>query len=189
MRDAVSLDEMRERVGRAIFGNDWLGGRPDDEWALIRSHGPKKALVVRTDGSTVWLPHITPCPPTLVRKLDEALGRAERAQAQFVTVDTWIQEYVCVPHPAHGGDRKVFNATLRAYEAGKPDGRGARPRGPKPVTLERVVAEMRAHLDSGTLTAEGLHNAKEENLASGYGCSRDVVRKARLIALAPPPEK
>jgi len=32
VKSTVSLNDMRERVGRAIVGADWIGGLSTDEW-------------------------------------------------------------------------------------------------------------------------------------------------------------
>jgi hypothetical protein len=32
----ISLDDMRERIGRAIFGADWLGGPSAEDWKLTK---------------------------------------------------------------------------------------------------------------------------------------------------------
>lgn len=69
-----------------------------------------------------------------------------------------------------------------------PPGRGAdsleRRRGPKPVVFERVRDRMLEDLRLGQCTTEGLESAKEIELESTYGASRDICRKARNRALS-----
>jgi hypothetical protein len=42
VKSTISLNDMRERVGRAIFGADWIGGLSADEWELLGMRGPQQ---------------------------------------------------------------------------------------------------------------------------------------------------
>jgi hypothetical protein len=167
---------MRERVGRAIFGKDWIGGLSNAEWTLIQQHGPARRQIQRYDGSFVSLPHIKPCPPSLRAKLDRALGRAERASAQYVTVDSWIQDHQLPVDPSRPAKLKTFNAALRRAFPRPATPTKGKP-GPKPKVRERVIAEMRAH-DQNALGA-----MSDKDLEFQFKCNRETARKARESVL------
>jgi hypothetical protein len=107
MKQTVSLDEMRERVARLMFGDDWIGGLTDEQYELLRAHAPAARPVVRSDGLTNYLEHVKCCPVSIADKLDRAIGRQARMGAQYVTVDSWIQDHGL---PVGAADRKSFNA-------------------------------------------------------------------------------
>ena len=43
MASFISLNEMRERVGPVLFGDDWIGEATDEDWSLIAITGLKSA--------------------------------------------------------------------------------------------------------------------------------------------------
>jgi hypothetical protein len=60
-------------------------------------------------------------------------------------------------------------------------GPAVRTRGPRPVVMPRVIAEMTADLEKGY----DLAGATEEELSTKYGpASRDTCRKARSVVLS-----
>jgi hypothetical protein len=62
--------------------------------------------------------------------------------------------------------------------------RTARPRGMRPLKLERVRDAMRDDIKHGRYTVAELENMLEKNLAAHYGVSRDTARKARKAVVS-----
>ncbi len=179
MDPIISLNEMRERVGTRIFGASWIGGLTDEEYELVRDHGPYQRNVVRSDGSSISLNHIEPCSQRIARKLDSALGRRVRIDAQYVTVDSWIQDHGFPVDPAMPADRKEFNRVVREeFRIDKAPPIVARPRGPKAKILPRVIAEMEADLASGRLTNSELFELPYKELEIRYQASRERCNAA-----------
>jgi hypothetical protein len=180
MRKEIGLNEMRERVARLIYGKDWIGSLTDEQYELLRAHAPAPRAVVRTDGSTIRLGHVERCPSTLAAKLDRAIGRQARMDAQFVTVDSWIQDHGFLERVA---DRAQFNRAIRKEGPAKKSTTLAR-RGPKPKILPRVIAEMQADLEKGSLILDALKQLPQKELASRYSASRETTEKARATVVA-----
>jgi hypothetical protein len=181
MRETISLDEMRERVARLIFGDDWIGGLTDDQHQLLKQYAPEPKAVVRTDKSVAHLNHVAKCPAGLSDKLDQAMGRLMRRDAQYVTVDSWIQDRGFPVDPRVDGDRKAFNKAVRDYQNDAPA--AAPSRGRKAKVQPRVEQDMRDDLNSGKLTRDRLASMLEKEMEDRYRASRDTVRKARTAVL------
>jgi hypothetical protein len=93
MSNSISFDDMRERVGRAFYGDAWIDKTPDREWQLIQRYGPERAP--RPDGArrASWDEIVRPCPPGLTKDLAIALGLHRIACAQLGTADEWLRLY------------------------------------------------------------------------------------------------
>jgi hypothetical protein len=80
----ISLNEMRERVAKLIFGDDWIGGLTDEQYKLLGKYiTPRK--IIRTDGSTHRLDHIERCPAGLASELDRVIGRQAQSDSAVVS--------------------------------------------------------------------------------------------------------
>lgn len=183
MNPFISLNEMREQVARMIYGDDWIGGLGDDEYELLREHGPRARAIKRTDGSTINLNHITKCSanPT---KLDRAIGRQVRMEAQFITVDSWVQDNGFQVDPRHPADRRRFNAVLRAaLKAAKPES-AVRKRGTKAEILPRLVAAMSEDIAKERISISDFEALPDKELEARYEGKRERVRTARKQVLA-----
>jgi hypothetical protein len=167
----IYLDEMRERVGRAIFGADWLGGTDDADWALICSEFGIRSSDRATPDGILALPSIKPCPSKIASKLDRAIGRAARADAQYSTVDTWVQNNGFPLGVATPTERKTFEKALRGLQP--PASPAPRKRGPKTGILERVMTEMR------TMPRDELNAMGEKEMAFRFNATRERCRAAR----------
>jgi hypothetical protein len=55
--------------------------------------------------------------------------------------------------------------------------------GPRPLTRDRVMREMRNDLHCGRFTSDELRGIKQESLAKQYKVSRDTARKALIAVL------
>jgi hypothetical protein len=180
MKDTISLKEMRERVAKTLFGDDWIGPLPQEECDLLKAHGPSARSIVRLDGSTVRLDHVNKCPPKQAAKLDAAIGRQARMQAQYVTVDSWIQDHGFSFDPRHAADRKDFNRALRKFQQNGQSAQPARRRGPKASVGPKIVAAMVDDIQQGRTTLVELGTLREKQLEGRYGkYNRETLRKAR----------
>jgi hypothetical protein len=188
MRPTISLNEMRERVGKKLFGDDWIGGFTDEEYEFLRAQGPFPRNVVRKDGTTIWLLHINRLPATLRSKVDRVIGRRVRQDAQYTTVESWLQDHQLLVDPKLHADRSSFNSILRR-ELVEFAETTPRPRGPKPKILPRVMAQMRAELDNGALSELDLEKMQEKERENRYGASRERCRVAIARVLAERREK
>jgi hypothetical protein len=174
----ISLDDMRERVGLAIFGADWLGEVSDEDWTLIKGpNGIKQSDRYTPDGICKF-PAINPCPRALAPKLDRAIGRAARCEAQYSAVDTWMMNSSI--GVATSMDRKTFNAIMRNEFGPAPATAAPGQRGPKAKVLPRLMSEIESDLTSGKLTIDELRNTVVKKLAPRYNAKPSSFRAARM---------
>jgi hypothetical protein len=106
MSNKISLDEMRERVGRAFYGDAWIDKVPDRDWQLIQRYSPE-----RKDGipANFWDEMVRPCPPELIKDLAAAMGLHRLSCAQLGTADEWLRLYGFL-QPSF--DREEFEAAF-----------------------------------------------------------------------------
>jgi hypothetical protein len=183
MRTEISLGEMRERIARLIFGNDWIGGLTTDQYEMLQAHAPTARDILRSDGSTIRLDHAKRCSAGIADKLDRALGRRARMSAQYVAVDSWIQDHGLPVDPSRPADRKAFNALLRKEMSAARARPAEKQRGPKAQILPRLSAAMQHDLSSGALTRAELLALPDKELEARYGAKRERVRAARSAVL------
>jgi hypothetical protein len=90
MNDTITRDEARDRIGRAIYADDWIGSLRIDEVKLLS--GPfgirKKTL---SNGRPIDF--IDVCPADSRTQLDIALGRQLRSWAQLSSTVDWMEEH------------------------------------------------------------------------------------------------
>jgi hypothetical protein len=189
MRKNISLNEMRERVARLIFGHDWIRTLTDAELELLEKYSLRRREIVRKDGSTVLLDHVERYPPDLASEIDRARGRDSRLAAQWVTIDTWLQDHGLPVGEWHGADRKTFNAIMRAElrktkSASIEIKRETKRRGPKPTILPRLITRMKDDIANRKLSLDELENMPDKELQAKYAARRERVRKARQIVVA-----
>jgi hypothetical protein len=186
MRKEIWLNEMRERVAKLLFGDDWIRTLTDAEHDLLQKYPLTPREIVRTDGSTVSLDHVVRYPRRLAAQIDRARGRAIRLDAQWVTIDTWLQDQgLPIADPRRGADRKEFNAIIRAeVRKTRPAPIEPKRRGPKPKILPRLLTAMNDDLANRKLSSDELENMPDKELQAKYGAGRERVRRARQIVLA-----
>jgi hypothetical protein len=175
----ITLAEMRERVAKMIFGDDWIGDLKDEEYDLLEKHGPKNRNIQRADRSTIRLPHIARYPERGSRKLDLALGKQVRLDAQLTTVDTWIQDNNFPVDPREPGDRAKFDEALGKTSIKVSSGR----RGPKPKILLQVMERIENQLAAGALTVDKLRSLSEKEMEHRFRAKRERCREARKQVL------
>jgi hypothetical protein len=185
MKPTISLNEMRERVAELIFGDDWIRTLTDEEYELLNKYRFESRFIDRTDGSSVQLYHVKPYPRRLAAKIDRARGRALRLDAQWVTIDTWLQDHHLPVDPRRAADRKGFNAIVRAEarNAKSASKIEQRRRGPKAHILPRVIKAMKDDIANKQLTPDELRTLPDKELQAKYTASRERVRAARLAVI------
>src|SRR5205085_1475578 len=99
---------------------------------------------------------------------DRALGRAMRLQAQYATVDTWLQEHGMLSGVDRAGNihanRKDFRALIRSETRKRAPAMPERQRGPKTGILQRVMDAMENALAEGQITRERLAAMPDKEL-------------------------
>jgi hypothetical protein len=184
MNPIISLDEMRARIAEKLFGDDSIDDLTEEQYELLKLYGPRLRDVSRTDGSTIKLNHIAAVPETLRTKLDLALGRQARMDAQFTTVDSWIQDHGLPVDPRRTAERSKFNKLIRLEFPTPKEGEDApRKTGPKATILPHVMGEMRKQLDSGKLTEEELFDLTDKELEARFAARQERCRVARKRVL------
>ena len=183
----ISLNEMRDQAARLIFGDDWIGSLTDEQHELLRSHPFAPRKIERLDGSSVVLDHAKRLPSRIASKFDRALGRAMRLQAQYVTVNSWLQDHGLLRGIDRAGnihsDRKAFRALIRSETSKPAPAVPERQRGPKTGILVKVMAAMENALAEGQITREQLVAMPDKELEDDFGAKRGTVREARRRVL------
>jgi hypothetical protein len=173
----VTLDEMREIVGQKIFGVGWVGSLSDADYRLFNEHAP-----TRRPRGGVDVAHLNPTPPKLTAKLDRVLGKRIRQDAQYATVDSWIEDHGLPLDGKMPIERKAFQKICRDNFSSKPAPTAGK-RGPKATQRPRVVAEMIGHLRSRALTELQLRDLPNKEMEARYSAGRETCNLARKQVL------
>jgi hypothetical protein len=182
MTKIISLNEMRERVGPVLFGEDWIGEATDGDWKLITGDYGIKQGDRRTADGIRKIPTIKPCPKTLAPKLERALGRHARADAQYSAVDSWLEDHLGFLSTA---DRKLFNKALNKERRDVQAAPSQKPQpGPKPKVLPRIMAAMTTDLNDKNLSRDQLEKMPDKELEFRYQARRQSAREARKRVLS-----
>lgn len=183
MSDTISLNEMRQRVGRAKFGADWIGQPGNEDWDLLKG---KYGIAGRTlppigpNSTHRIVDEIDPCPSNMRQKLDSALGRWLRMTAQYSTVDTWLETHGWSMEPKARAKRDDFEKLLgQELPQKRLRGKVGRPG----RLRDSVIAQMQYQIDHGLISPQSLSKTKQDVLAQEYGASRETVTKARAAVL------
>lgn len=177
-------------VGRAIFGQGWIGGIREregkmicaglssEDMDLIERRGPRPG---KRGGVS-----IEPCPPTIAPQLDQALGRRERANAQRGTAADWLIDRFAAQrgrdrshHVILGYDQTAIVAALKADPPRTPDTAAKRGR---TRIFETIGALMLHEVAIGKRTEAEITKANGKNLQKWYGADPSTCRKARQHA-------
>jgi hypothetical protein len=175
----ISEIEAINIVGRAIFGKGWIGearqhdskmtlvGLSSEDIDLIEQRGPRPG---KRGGTT-----IEPCPQTIERELDLALGRRVRAEAQRGTAAQWLLDHRIIDPQGRGHDRDAIIATLKA-DPPKPADTAAKQGAPEKFTI--IGGLMLGDVAAGTRTEAQIKNASGKNLRKWYSADPATCRKA-----------
>jgi hypothetical protein len=159
-------------VGRALFGDDWIGQLSENDKALLEKYGPKEIL---TSGDPVEI--IERClTADTANRIDRALGRHYRMLAQWNTARRWLIEN---GPPANFGtyDVGALKQALRRLEKIRPEDLKRPGRGRRAGVLPRVVSEMLTALE-GEYSTEQLFNLKTKQLESRFKCGKTTASTA-----------
>jgi hypothetical protein len=170
----IEAAEARRLVGKALYGDDWIGELSSKELKLLTGpNGPQRKRL--SNGRTINI--IPRCSPSLRNKLDLAWGRGERAYLQLATaIDVLHDHGFIFGDKVFDLDRfKMFlskisrpNTELQKRSVGKPR-----------VLIEGVVTRMASDMRVGI----GIEALKGKELAVKYGVSRNTAVAARREVL------
>jgi hypothetical protein len=179
----ISRDELRDLVGKMLFGSDLISELTKEQKLLLAADfGPKRKTVFR---SSVMVNTIDvfekPCPPERREDFDIALGRRERMQIQGASIDDWIETFAGLDLRATVFRRSVLDEAMKDYQKNVATSATVKPRGdrgPEPTERNRVIAAMKADITHGKVTLEQLRGFGREANASTYSTSSGTARDA-----------
>jgi hypothetical protein len=166
----IEAAEARLLVGKALYGDDWIGSLSTEELKLLGGpNGPQRKRL--SNGRTINI--IPRCPPNLRDKIDRAWGRAERAYLQSLTAIDVLHD-----HGFRDVDRAFDFGRFKAFlvKISRPEAEiRKRPVGKPRDRIEGVIFKMESDIRSG-LDIESL---KGKELGVKYGVSRNTAVSAR----------
>jgi hypothetical protein len=188
----VSIDDAARRVGAAIYGDEWVGELTERErWLIARyvegSVRPTSTSIVynrpkyEMGGRAMaeW-----PSDPEMRKEVEKAYDRNDWRAGQWDRAFEWL-ETKGFDLEASTIDSAALSLAISRFVAGEPGSVTKRARGRRPLQRARVMELMKEHMNRGY----DLRGAKEEELSTKYGASRDTCRTARKTVLAENVEK
>jgi hypothetical protein len=168
--DEIEAAAARILVGKAIFGDDWIGPLSQRELDLLSGpSGPQRKIL--PNGRVINI--IPPCPANLRGKLDLAIGRAERAYLQeAMTID--VMHEAGFTDVAKRFDRDRVHEFLKKINQPKSQS-NKRPAGKPRDLIDGVILRMASDVRRGV----GVESMKGKELAAKYGVSRGTAVNAR----------
>ncbi len=166
--------EARRLVGKAMYGDDYIGELSKKDLQLLSGpHGPRRKTL--SNGRAINI--ISPCPAYLRKKLDVAIGRAERAFVQYTTAIDFLHDNgfrdVSEAYDCQRFTKFLESIGRRQQEA------STRPVGKPPDLIESVKQKMSSDIRGGI----DIESMKGKALAAKYGVSRGTAVKARREVL------
>jgi hypothetical protein len=170
----IDAADARILVGKALYGDDWIGEHSKKDLKLLTGpNGPHRKQL--PNGRTITV--ILRCPSSLRKKMDQAIGRGERA---------WLQSAMAIDVLHDHGFRDVdkfynlslFKVFLSKIGGAKP---GARKRsvGKPRDKIEGVKIKMASDIRGGL----DIDSLKGKELAVKYAVSRNTAVAARREVL------
>lgn len=183
---SISHNDARELVGKALYGEDWIGSLTAAEIELLHGqHGPKRHP--RPKGSSGYFEIIARCPsPALARKLDQAIGRDRRMIIQSTTVLEWLDQsgFPALAKQYSRSDLSKAIAEIAALGAiATPRGK----RGPVKGSIARYAEDDRSkfpqmkRLMDGGLSMTAASEALADQLKGGGTRASRATRLRRLF--------
>jgi hypothetical protein len=198
VRNRITQEEARNRIGSVIFGEDWISIFPPDHARLgdfskgdinllkDEKYGP---YTKRVNNRPVLM--IGPRPANLTKRLDVALGRAERFRLQISFVINWM----CDRRVSFTSEVEV-ESVERAIAAWNDSQRGddamAPPScGPRPIKMRRAMSAIKADIKARRLTKSQFIEMKHKEGAGRYKVSETLFGQAKkeILRLLNNPEK
>jgi hypothetical protein len=161
-------------VGRALFGDDWIGPLSKKELDLLSGpYGPQRKVLA--NGRTINI--IPPCPANLRSRLNQAIGRGERAYLQSAMAIDVLHDngFRDVEKVFHFGQFKEFLAKISHTKAEVRKRTVGKPRD----LIEGVKIKMASDIRGGF----DIDSLKGKELAVKYGVSRNTAVTAKKEVL------
>jgi hypothetical protein len=177
-REYIDVAEAIELASRKIFGDDWIKELLPVDDKLIQDYGPKIEPLISEQAFRVG--SVGHCPPAYRTRLDRAIGRYLRMNAQRITAYEWLKRNT--PAAYFGSyDRDALMAALAKIDQPTPAKPGP---GRRPDLAQRVERDVRANLSSGELTLQDFAGMKLKDIAAEYNCKINTasVVKSRILA-------
>jgi hypothetical protein len=124
-KSKISLEEAAQRVGHALYGDEWIGRLKKREWWVIERHGLPRA------GVSVFF-HSDP----LLQELDLARDRRAWMYKQYNDVHQWFKD--------HGFDPGVHEIDRDAFECAFEKAFGSADDNPTKVWITKELQKMKA---------------------------------------------
>ena len=172
--EVIGVAEAHELVCREIFGDDWIEELTASEDKLIRDYGPKIEPLIPAQAFRIG--SVGPCPSASRERLDRAIGRYLRMNAQRIAAAEWLMRS---GPAAHFGtyDRVALLAAVK--NIGRQPSSAIPGRGRRPDLGERVERDIRAQLRSGDLTLDKLTAMKLKTLGKKFECGKNTASKIK----------
>jgi hypothetical protein len=170
--DVMFIDaaEARLLVAKALYGDDWIGELSNKELKLLTGpNGPQRKRL--PNGRTINI--IPRCPPNVRDKLNQAIGRGERAVLQSATAIDVLHDHGFwdVEKVFNLGQFKEFLAKISHTKAEVRNRSVGKPRDLIEGVKIKMASDIRGAFD--------IHSLKGKELAVKYGVSRNTAVAAR----------
>ena len=174
--------EAGQIVARKLFGDDWIGALSARDDKLIHDYveieplHPEQppAYSLRYPVDRLRIGSAKPVPAALRTRLDRAIGRYLRMNAQRITVDKWLKKHG--PPAVFGSyDRNALLKALADIDAPviMPTA------GQRSVVEAQVERAIRAALKDGELTEAEFTKMKLKDVSAQFGGGKDTARKVK----------
>jgi hypothetical protein len=177
--------EARNRVGRAIFGKDWIAepfSKADLE-LLQGDYGPKDKVLENKRTVTM----IGPRPARIAEKIDRAFGRAQRYHLQVAFAVDWMENHrvsCAAPVVAAAAIDKAIAAWEKSQQDAE-DGPELPGPGRRAKKLPLALSTIRNDINNNKLTPFQLQEMPLKALADRLGIGKTLASVAKKIALSP----
>jgi hypothetical protein len=185
----ISIEDAAQRVGRAIFGDDWIGAITTRERWLIERYvegrpdpSPSSILAGRTTwimGGRPWAEY--PRDPALVAETERARDRDDWCKAQWDQAFSWLEDH------GFDGDAVTIEADALARKmacAFPPNSPAPKRKGGRPTAVDWGVVKnemlrlMDYHGELGSDSPKWNVQARLEEALRKFCCSKFGKRPA-----------
>jgi hypothetical protein len=168
-KSTIEADEARQGVGKAIYGDDWIGSLNKREKQLL--WGPN-GITEKTLENGLKIRVVARCDKPLRQRLDAVIGRAERWWAQYSVAIDLLHDRGFRDGTKQFDRAAVEHLISSLAAVPKAEKRGA---GKPPVARESCKHQMRADHHAGI----DVFQMKETAMAERYGVARRTAVDAR----------
>lgn len=172
--------EQRALVVQRIFQDDLITELSAVDDKLIREYygsGIGSGIKAMPTERAFRIGNVKPCSPGVRDRLDRAVGRYIRMNAQRITAEEWLKR---APFDVKSNRR----AMLKALDTiNKPPPLSAPGPGRRAILAPQVEQDIRTKLETGELTIDELRNMKLEALGDKFGCGKNTASKVKKSIL------